>query len=124
MKSLQDYIEEAQTKAFYDNGAFFAFGKDQFDKAKREGVKYIGLGYGLICPTDNASQLMEDLEMISKEGIKQDIQENGIEAIIERELANHEVQITRDISDTVSALDGYDITEEQIRAVYKKGRLV
>ena len=33
-----------------------------------------------------------------------------------------EVQITRDISDTVSALDGYGITEEQIRAVYKRGK--
>jgi len=120
MKFLQDYIDEAQSKTLDDNGAFFAFGKKQFDEAKKEGVKYTSLGYGLICPTDNADKLIGDLERIAEEGIKQDIKENGIKAIIERELANHEVQITRDISDTVSALDGYGITEEQIKAVYKK----
>jgi len=120
MKFLQEYIDEAQTKAFDENGAFFSFSKKQFDEAKKEGVKYCDMGYGLICPTDNADKLMGDLERIAEEGIKQDIKENGIEAIIERELDNHEVQITRDISDTVSALDGYGITEEQIRAVYKK----
>ena len=122
MKFLQDYIDEAQSKTLDDNGAFFAFGKEQFNEAKKEGIKYAYVGYGLLCPMDNVEKLMEDLEKIAEEGIKQDIKENRIEAIIERELDNHEVQITRDISDTVSALDGYGVTEEQIRAVYKRGK--
>jgi len=120
MKHLQDYIDEAQSKAFDDNGAFFAFGKKQFNEAKKDGVKYSDIGYGLICPTNNVEKLMDELEKISENGIKQDIKENGIKNIIHRELANHEAQITRNIDDTVDALIDYNITREQIADEYKE----
>ncbi|WP_456303359.1 DUF7659 family protein, partial [Vibrio lentus] len=45
-------------------GAFFAFSNKQFDEAKKEGVKYASLGMGLICPVDNAKQLMTRLDSI------------------------------------------------------------
>ena len=120
MKYLSHYMEAAQTRAFDEAGAFFAFGQKQFDEKKKPDVKYYSLGAGLICPKDTADKLTEALDNISKAAIKQDIDENGKKAIIHRELANHETQITMDITDTVSALDGYGITAEEIQAEYKE----
>lgn len=116
MKYLTNYIEEAQTKAFDKAGSFFAFSKMQFDEAKKEGVTYVSMGNGLICPKDNSEELVKELIKIGEEGIAQDLKENGKEAIIHRELANHEYCITYDITDTFYALDGYGITKEEIRA--------
>lgn len=120
MKTLQNYIEAAQTKLFNDTGAFFAFSNKQFDEGKKEGVKYASLGAGLICPTDKAQMLVDGLESIIKSGIAQDIAENGIDKIIARELANYEAFYTYEIDDTVDALEDYGITREQVQAVFKR----
>ncbi|WP_048662758.1 DUF7659 family protein, partial [Vibrio crassostreae] len=90
MKYLSHYIQDKQTQAFNEAGAFFAFSNQQFDDEKKEGVKYASLGMGLICPTDNVRQLMIRLYSIAQEGIAEDIKENGKKAIIRRELFNHE----------------------------------
>ena len=119
MKSLNEYIEEAQTKVFDEARAFFAFGKKQFDEKKQDGVKYVDVGYGLICPKEKTEWLINELENIHKRGIEQDIKENGVEAIIHRELANYETQITGDITAVVDALESYGITEDQIKKEYK-----
>ena len=116
MKYLNDYMDEAQTKAFNDAGAFFAFSNTQFDEAKTEGVKYVQLGAGLISPKENAEALTKRLDTIYEEAVKQDVAENGKKDIIWRELANHECQIVGDPSDCVTRLDGYPITEEEIQA--------
>ena len=118
MKYLSDYTNVKQTKLWNDNGAFFAFGDKQLDEKKQEGVAYVSLGMGLIAPKENASKIIEGLESIYTEGIQQDISDNGIKAIIHRELANHEAQIAGDISDTVEALEFYGITRAQVRAEY------
>lgn len=120
MKTLQSYIEAAQTKLFNDTGAFFAFSNKQFDEGKKEGVKYASLGAGLICPADKAQILVDGLESIHKSGIAQDIAENGIDKIIARELANYEAFYTYEIDDTVDALEDYGITREQVQAVFKR----
>ena len=119
MKYLSNYMESAQTDAFNAAGSFFAFSNKQFEEKKKSGVNYVSLRAGLICPKDTADELLSDLDNISKAAIKQDIQENGKKAIIHRELANHESQITMDITDTVAALDGYGITQEEIQAEFK-----
>ena len=72
MKYLSNYIEEAQTKAFDTNGAFFAFSTKQFNEAKTEGVKYTSLGLGMVCPSANVETLLSSLDTIHEEGIKQD----------------------------------------------------
>ena len=46
-------------KLFKDTGAFFAFSNEQVDEQKQEGVKYVSLGAGMICPKENASRLCE-----------------------------------------------------------------
>jgi hypothetical protein len=116
MKYLTNYIEEAQTKAFNEAGAFFAFSDKQFNEAKVEGVKYLSLGAGLICPGNKAKQLIATLDKVHAEGIKQDLAENGKAGVIHRELGNHEYSITYSIEDTARALEGYGITREEIQA--------
>lgn len=118
MKSLRNYIDEQETALFNETGAFFAFSSSQFNEAKTNGVKYTSVGAGLICPSDNVDRLIEQLDLISERGIAQDVKENGIKGIIHRELANHEAQITGDISDTVSVLSDYPITSEDVQAEY------
>ena len=118
MNYLSDYTSAKQTQLWNDNGAFFAFGQQQLDEKKQKGVVYVSMGSGLIVPKENASKILKGLESIHMEGIKQDIKENGIKAIIHRELANYEAQITGSISDTVEALEDYGITRLQVREEY------
>lgn len=120
MKYLNDYTEDQINKIMEQYGAFFAFSNQQFDEKKKEGIKYVSCGAGLICPKDNAMQLMKDVIDVGQKGRKQDIQENGHEAIIKRELINHEAYYTGDVDSTVDALDGYNITREAIVAIYNK----
>ncbi|NOH36598.1 DUF7659 family protein, partial [Vibrio chagasii] len=114
MKYLSHYIQNKQTQAFDEAGAFFAFSNQQLDESKKEGVKYASLGMGLICPVDNAKQLMTRLDSIVQEGIAEDIKENGKKAIIRRELFNHECFYTNDICDCVEKLEGYGISYDEI----------
>jgi hypothetical protein len=119
MKYLSNYIEENQTKLFNKTGAFFAFGQDQFNKAKKKGINYVSLGSGLICPKDNVDRLLNDLDKIADKGRKQDIEENGKKKIIWREFSNHECQISMDPTDGIYALDGYGFTKDEILAEWK-----
>ena len=120
MKFLTDYTDDLTSAELKKQGAFFAFGQRQFDEAKKEGVKYVRLFGGLICPKDNAEKLLENLDRINKQGIKKDLAENGKKNVIYRELANHEAQITYDITSTSAALSGYGITDEEIQAEFRE----
>ena len=119
MKYLSDYTQEHLTKVFEKHGAFFAFSKSQFDEKKVEGVKYVSDGTGMIAPKENYEKLSEEIEEIHRNGIKQDIEENGIESIIKRELSNYECNYTGEIEDAVDALEDYGITYEQVKNVFK-----
>jgi hypothetical protein len=121
MKYLSHYTENLQTELLNTKGAFFAFSNKQFDEQKKDGIDYVAMGSGLICPKPNTAELMQGIESINKTGIEADIAENGIKAIIRRELANHEAQITMDISDTVAKLSDYPgITRELIQVEYSE----
>lgn len=124
MKYLSNYTEHAQTELFKSLGAFFAFSKNQF----KEGCKEVGanennkvasFGAGGYVLSKNLDLLIEGLNNIFDLGIKKDLEENGVNKIIMRELANHEAQITGDITDTFESLQGYNITKSEIRNVYK-----
>jgi len=120
MKYLSDYMEAAQTQLFKETGAFFAFSNKQFLEGKAEGKNYVNLGAGMFCIKGNEIKLSEGLESIYKAAIKQDLEENGKLAIIKRELANHEVCITWDITDTAAALEGYGFTNDEIYQVFRQ----
>lgn len=115
MKYLSHYIQEAQTECFRKHGAFFAFSNKQFNEQKEEGIKYMSLPSGMIAPEVNIKELVFELDKIHTAGIKADIAENGKAAIIQREMNNHECQITMDPTDAVEALEGYGISEEEIK---------
>ena len=115
MKYLSDYMQEAQSEAFAELGVFFAFSDKQFDEQKVEGVRYASVGSGMIVPRDNVEVLVERLKSIATAAIAQDISENGIDAIIDRELGNYECYYTGDYSDAVDALVRYGITADQVR---------
>ena len=50
MKYLEDYNKNEINNIIKKNGGFFAFNNDQFNKNKKDGVKYCRLYSGLIVP--------------------------------------------------------------------------
>lgn len=120
MKYLQDYTQEKQTQLFKETKAFFAFGTKQFNEQRTEGVKYVDMGMGLICPKENAKKLKEGIDLIHKNGIEEDVKENGIDAIINRELYNHECFYTGDPTACIEALVDYPVTDKKIISSYHK----
>jgi len=120
MKYLNDYMDEAQTDAFNKAGAFFAFGQKQYNEKAKKGVAYVNMGAGLVCMKDKSDWLSKELDTIYTNAIDLDIKENGKKAIIHREFANHECQITMDITACVEKLEYYPITKDEIRAEWKE----
>ena len=118
MKYFTHYTEEAQTKLFNRLGAFFAFSNEQFEEQFKAGTKYVRLGGGMFCPKQHVNELISELDNIQEAAIKQDIQENGKEGIIRRELSNYECVITMDVGDAVDAVAKYGYTEEDVLAVW------
>ena len=120
MKYISDYINEPTKILLEQTGSFFAFTDSQFKEKAKDGVEYISLFAGLICPVDKAQEVREGLDKIYDEAVKQDVAENGKEAIIRRELSNHECLYTYDISDVVDKLKNYNYTEGDVQQVFNK----
>jgi len=118
MKSLSHYTEDGITEAMRRHGAFFAFSNTQLHEKEVEGVVYVSMGAGLICPKLNSDALASDMAKIQKDGIKQHIKENGKEAIIRHELYNHECFYTGDYHGCFDALQGYGFTDEDVKKIY------
>lgn len=119
--SLSAIIQEKQTECFNKHGVFFAFSKDQFVKQRKEGITYVSLGAGTLCPKESVDAFLEDHKNIVQQGIATDIERNGKKAIIQRELANYECYFTGDIDDCVEALEDYGFTYDEIYEVYANG---
>lgn len=123
MKTLNSYTSDKISAAMEKHGTYFAFSKTQFEEKQVEGVKYVSDGSGMVCPKENYNQLIEEMNGIYAEGVKQDIAENGLTAIVKRELANYECYYTGDIEDAVDALEDYGVTYEQVLTVFQGGSL-
>jgi hypothetical protein len=85
MKYLSQYMEAKQTQALRKAGAFFAFSESQFEEGKdknRPRKDYTNGPAGMICPKDTIKVLLAELDTIYQDSIKEDIAENGLEAII------------------------------------------
>lgn len=113
MKYLSDYTSEGQTILMEETGAFFAFSPEQFNEKAVPGTKYIS-SMGFYVPKDKYEYLQKALEENYRKGIAQDISENGIKAIIHRELGNHECQLTGDSTSVQEGLYDYGITAEDV----------
>ena len=120
MKYLSDYMEERQTDLFKKTGTFFAFSKKQYEEQADKSKTYVYLGAGMYTEKQFAKDQIEKHYQIYKDAMKQDIKENGHQAIILRELRNHEAFYTNDTESTIEALKDYPgITKQDIMKVYK-----
>ena len=121
VKYLSDYINDKNSKLFKETGTFFAFSNEQFKEQMKEGRKYVDMGGGMITEKGNEEKLVKGLNKNYKEGIKQDLKENGKEKVILRELQNHEAFYTGEIEEAVETLKDYPgITKEDIMKSYRK----
>lgn len=123
MKYLQDYMTEAQNELFEKQGVFFAFSNEQFkkgcEKIKRKPDERItDFGSGMFGLSKNADEIIAGLDKIYTEAIQKDIEENGLNKIIRRELSNHEAYYTRDLTDTIEKLSDYPVTADEINKVF------
>ncbi len=113
-------IHEKQENLFTEMGAFFAFSNKQLAEQKKEGVTYVNMFAGLIAPQENVQKIIDGMSKINKEHIAQDVEKNGINAIIRRELFNFECFFSGDITDCVEALKDYPTDEDSIFEQYEK----
>ena len=93
MKYLSQIMEKNQTALFEKNKVFFAFSDDQFKEnmekhnlTKKD--KVVKMGGGMFCPLANAKEVNEQLDIIYKQSIKEDMKQ-GKDKVILRELSNH-----------------------------------
>jgi len=125
---LNKHFDSEFTKLLEKYNGFFAFSNKQFDEAKKEGHKYISLDGGLLLgrPIDSeltgqqwADKFFEELEVINKESARLDIEEYGLQRVIQYELDNHETSYTGDITRAFEALEKYGVTIDQVRDVFR-----
>ena len=119
MKYLSDYTDQPISDLLTKYNGFFAFSTKQFEKAKKEGIKYVNRGAGLFHEAGKSKEFDAELAKINADAIKQDLAENGKDGIIERELSNREAYCTGEIEDAVEALEDYGITSEEVLKVFR-----
>ena len=94
MKFLSDYVTDKQTELFEEYGVFFAFSGEQLERQGKPDTEYVSFGGGMVMPKNEDKNVYKEFfakfNNITKEGIAQDIKENGKQKIIWRELGNHE----------------------------------
>jgi hypothetical protein len=98
---------------------FFAFSNKQFEEAQVKGTKYCDLGGNMIVPVKNAKDVVNGLTDITNQRVAAELSLYGKNAIIRRELFNHEVFITGDVADCVDVVSLYGITKEEVDAQYR-----
>lgn len=119
MKTLNSYTEKEYSALLDAKGAFYAFGKAQFDEKKVEGVTYVDMGLGgLVCPKENAQSFFDELNVLFEDGKKSFLADNKLEDIIRYELANHECYYTGEWMDAFDVVEDYGATKEMVRAIY------
>lgn len=111
MKYLSDYLEPELKVLYKKHDAFYAFNKNQYEAEAKEGKSYTSLGFGLFVATNNVLAFKTDYVDVLKDCINLDIEENGRQNVIRREYNNYEY----DIDQTIAALKGYPMTEDEIR---------
>ena len=121
MKYLSDYMEAKQTALFNRTGTIFAFSDKQFDEQAIKGKEYSRIGQGMLTQKGNEMKVIKTLEKIYQQAMVQDLKENGIKGVIQRELENYEVYYTNDLEPAMEALKDYpEITQKDIIKVYQR----
>tara|TARA_R110001592_G_scaffold297950_1_gene568492 strand:- start:151 stop:498 length:348 start_codon:yes stop_codon:yes gene_type:complete len=114
-------MEAKQNELFQRTGTFFAFSQKQFEEGRKDNVKYVDMGQGMITEKPFVEEVINELDKIHKEAMIQDIKENGIQGVIQRELENYETYYTNDLEPAMEALESYpEITQKDIINVYQR----
>lgn len=112
-------IEDRLTQIFNENQVFFAFNEKQLKEGNKQNKKLVSFGAGGFLPKenyDNFSKQMDELEKSNQEKAK----ELNRDEVILYELCNHEAFYTGDIDSTMSALEEFGYTREQVKKVFNK----
>jgi hypothetical protein len=129
---LAEYTEAETTKLFEETGMFFAFNDEQFkegfEKAKavctqrseNGKISIVNCGRGGYCPKEHLDTMLDGMADITKRAMAEQIKDHGMEAIVKRELDNHECYYTGDPTDAINYLvgTGYPVTEEQVEKIF------
>lgn len=127
MKSLDSYTDEKISELLNENGAFFAFNDRQFNEQASPEKLYSSVSWlpGLCIPNENCEAVINGLERIHDEGIRQQVSQHSADEIIQYHYFNYECQISYDNTDALNALEPYRVkfpeifTDEQIRKSFK-----
>ena len=126
---LSDYLEAGQNELKVKYHAFFSVDKKDLleevqalkDKGVlKEGEKVSSLPYNLFVPSKFVEDYLKEFDQVFNQDVKKDLEENGIDKIIIRELYNYECFYTGDIDDALSALKPYEVTTDQVQKLYVK----
>ena len=116
---LNLYAAKLFDSALDEFGAFFAFGKDQFEKRQTPGVEYVGLGSGLTVPKLKKEKFNDRLDKNYEIALAKLKKDHSDVAIIKYELANYECYYSGDPFDAVRVLVQRGYSEQQIKKIYE-----
>lgn len=118
IRDLKQELQDKMTKLFDDYGVFFAFSKDQFDKQKKDGVKYLDGGAGMLIPKDIAKEFQDEYNKLYLDFDNKILSDKELKnKYILYQLLNHEAFYTGDYYETFERL-GKGYTIEEVKAVY------
>lgn len=106
-------------KVLDNNGAFWAFGDNQFKEQRVDGVAYVSLGAGLICPRENVEKLEKELneaiaekKRAEREKLDERARELKIDKLpIEERIHNRKILIREAMSRINNYMDSCEVAE-------------
>jgi hypothetical protein len=101
---MKGYVDIAVSQAIKDNGVYFAYDEKQVKEGAKEGVKYVHIGGGALCPKENVEKFINESYEGSRAAALKEIEEKGADKIIRYEYFNHECQISDDFTSMKDAL--------------------
>ena len=118
IRDLKQELQDNMTKLFDDYGVFFAFSKNQFDKQKKDGVKYLDGGAGMLIPKDISNEFIDKLDKLHSDFDNKISSDKELKnKYILYQLLNYEAFYTGDYYETFEKL-GNGYTLEEVKAVY------
>lgn len=114
--------EKGYSRLFKKHGIIFAFSTQQFNEKKQEGVKYVSLGAGILCPKENAEAYLKESENFSKTVIEKMKEKFSKEKIISYALSNYECYYTYNFHEAYKNLNalGFNYNIDEVRSVFYK----
>ena len=78
------------------------------------------IGGGLVCPKENAKQMMRTFRNFQKMSVNENSKSEAERRQSFYHLRNYECGYSGDLTQAIETLEGYGIGEEEVREVYRK----